>query len=274
MGGAAIPLDLATVMIAGVVLGITVDDTIHLYFGYQERRRRGVSPLFAIARSFQSSGRAVAAISVVLTAQFAMFATSDFIPTANFGMLTVFGLLSGQLAELLLLPALLVLKDVRAKPRSPATLKPDSAQVDMNPWAATVLLRSREATDTDPGNAWTPTRLVSATPAGLASHNILVCQGESCRAHGAGPLWDKLQYESEVLAKRGVGSGCRLVQTSCLGHCEGGRDALPCVRVAPEGQPGQGWNLSELIQGVRPFQPDSRQGLRNEENPSESTNAA
>jgi len=111
MGAAGLYLDMATVMIAGVILGITVDDTIHLYHGYRERLKKGLSPVFAIARSFESSGRAVLAISVLLVAQFALLSTSSFIPTANFGLMTTVGLLAGQLFELLLLPALLLLKD-------------------------------------------------------------------------------------------------------------------------------------------------------------------
>lgn len=111
MGAAGMYLDMATVMIAGVILGITVDDTIHLYHGYRERLKKGLSPVFAIARSFESSGRAVLAISVLLVAQFALLSTSSFIPTANFGLMTAVGLLAGQLFELLLLPALLLLKD-------------------------------------------------------------------------------------------------------------------------------------------------------------------
>lgn len=119
MGAAGLYLDMATVMIAGVVLGITVDDTIHLYHGYRERLKKGLSPVFAIARSFESSGRAVLAISVLLVAQFGLLASSAFIPTANFGLMTAVGLLAGQLFELLLLPALLLVKDgyfARRKP--------------------------------------------------------------------------------------------------------------------------------------------------------------
>ena len=115
MGAAGIYLDLATVMIAGVVLGITVDDTIHLYHGYQLRLKAGMSPMFAIARSFESSGRAVLAVSLLLIAQFGLLSFSGFIPTANFGLMTAVGLFSGQLFELLLLPALLLLKDGRKK---------------------------------------------------------------------------------------------------------------------------------------------------------------
>ena len=114
MGAAGIHIDLATVMIAGVVLGITVDDTIHIFHGYRERLHAGASPVFAIARSFDAAGPAVLSISVLLISQFCLLGFSDFIPTSNFGWMTALGLFSGQLFELLLLPALLLLKDRRA----------------------------------------------------------------------------------------------------------------------------------------------------------------
>ncbi len=109
MGAAGIHLDMATVLIAGVVLGITVDDTIHIFHNYQERRQKGYGVVFAVARSFEASGRAVLATSLLLVSQFLLLATSSFVPTAHFGMLTAVGLLAGQLMELILLPALLVL---------------------------------------------------------------------------------------------------------------------------------------------------------------------
>ena len=108
MGLVGIPLDMATALIAGVVLGITVDDTIHLYHSYLRRRREGRGWVFALARSFEASGRAVVAISILLVAQFALLTTSEFQPTADFGLLASVGLLSGQIFELLLLPALIV----------------------------------------------------------------------------------------------------------------------------------------------------------------------
>lgn len=100
---------MATVLIAGVVLGITVDDTIHLFHNYLARREQGRSVVFSVARSFEASGRAVVAISLLLVSQFLLLGTSSFVPTSNFGLLTATGLLAGQLMELLMLPALLVL---------------------------------------------------------------------------------------------------------------------------------------------------------------------
>ena len=109
MGAAGIYLDMATVLIAGVVLGITVDDTIHIFYNYQKRRDKGMGAVFAIARSIETSGKAVLATSLLLVSQFLMLSTSTFVPTSNFGLLTAIGLISGQLLELLLLPALVVL---------------------------------------------------------------------------------------------------------------------------------------------------------------------
>lgn len=109
MGGQGIHLDMATVLIAGVVLGITVDDTIHLLHHYQAHRARGMGVVYSIARSVEVSGKAVLATSLLLVSQFLLLSVSDFVPTSHFGLLTAAGLVAGQLLELALLPALLVL---------------------------------------------------------------------------------------------------------------------------------------------------------------------
>lgn len=109
MGVSGIQLDMATVLIASVALGITVDDTIHFFHHFFERRHKGCGVIFSLARSFDESGRAVVAISLLLVAQFLLLVSSSFQPTSHFGLLTAAGLLAGQLLELLLLPALIVL---------------------------------------------------------------------------------------------------------------------------------------------------------------------
>jgi uncharacterized protein len=109
MGGLGIYLDMATVLIASVLLGITVDDTIHFFHQYKERRDKGRGVVFSLARSFEASGRAVVAISLLLVSQFMLLVGSHFQPTVHFGLLTATGLLAGQVFELLLLPALVVL---------------------------------------------------------------------------------------------------------------------------------------------------------------------
>jgi predicted RND superfamily exporter protein len=108
MGLFGIWLDMATAMIAGVAVGIAVDDTIHVYHGYRQRRFAGCSPVWALARTYQHAGRAVVATTLILSSQFLILATSEFVPTMEFGLLTAMGLVTALLFDLLVLPALLM----------------------------------------------------------------------------------------------------------------------------------------------------------------------
>ncbi|MCI1193230.1 MMPL family transporter [Calidifontimicrobium sp. SYSU G02091] len=221
MGATGIPLDLATVMIASVVLGITVDDTIHLYHGVARRLSAGMSPLFAIARSYESAGRAVLAVSTVLIAQFALFTTSDFIPTANFGLMTAAGLLTGLLFEVLLLPALLVLAarlpwtwrsalGLRRKP-TPRTPVPKAVQTEPSAFVATT---PGELTD------------IAAT----TRRRVLVCHGDACKQAGAPDVWRLLREEKARLARLGIDDALQATKTSCLSPCR----HAPVVQIYPE----------------------------------------
>jgi predicted RND superfamily exporter protein len=108
MGAAGIWLDMATAMIASVAIGIAVDDTIHVYHGFQHRIRAGTAPIMALARTYRSAGRAVVTTTLILGAQFLILVSSDFVPTQNFGLLTAVGLVTALVFDLLLLPALLI----------------------------------------------------------------------------------------------------------------------------------------------------------------------
>ncbi|OOG27245.1 RND transporter [Thioalkalivibrio denitrificans] len=108
MGLLGIWLDMATAMIASVAVGIAVDDTIHVYHGYRRRVKAGLSPVWALARTYQQAGRAVTATTLVLCGQFLLLSTSQFVPTIEFGVLTAVGLVTALLFDLLFLPALLI----------------------------------------------------------------------------------------------------------------------------------------------------------------------
>ena len=109
MGVFGIWLDMATAMIASVAVGIAVDDTIHVYHGFVHRIQRGVKPVTAIVRSYRQAGRAVITTTIILSAQFLVLTSSQFVPTTNFGLLTSIGLVAALLFDLVLLPALLIL---------------------------------------------------------------------------------------------------------------------------------------------------------------------
>ena len=231
MGGAGIRLDLATVMIASVVLGITIDDTIHLFHGYRQRLKGGMAPVWAIMRSYDASGRAVIATSVVLIAQFGLLALSDFVPTANFGLMTATGLLAGLAFELLLLPPLLLAvfhrggrgarrsgRGVGAQP-APAT---DFAPTELaTGFAATRLMPDRPA-QPEP---------VAAAGAPLAAR-VLACNGTRCREAGGRVVLSHLQSEQHRLAGDArQHDAWQLTRTSCLGPCH----QAPVMQIYPAG---------------------------------------
>ncbi len=109
MGAAGIWLDMATALIASVTVGIAVDDTIHVFYGYRARRRAGAGITGALVTTYRHAGRAVVITTVILVGQFLLLTTSDFIPTVQFGLLTAIGLMAALALDLLFLPALIVI---------------------------------------------------------------------------------------------------------------------------------------------------------------------
>jgi len=109
MGWLGIWLDMATAMIASVAVGIAIDDTIHIYHGFIVRVRKGVDPVFALARTYHQAGRAVMTTTIILCSQFLLLLASTFVPMGHFGVLVSVGLLAALVFDLLLLPALLIL---------------------------------------------------------------------------------------------------------------------------------------------------------------------
>jgi predicted RND superfamily exporter protein len=115
MGWAGMPLDIATATIGAIVLGISVDDTIHFLFRYREQRQEGVPPAEAVAGTYRETGRAVVFASIVLALGFAVLATSSSKSIAYFGIVSSISIVGAMLADLLLLPVLLLLRE-RARP--------------------------------------------------------------------------------------------------------------------------------------------------------------
>ena len=95
--------------VAGIALGLVVDDTIHLLHRYREARLQGAFPERAVAAALSSAGRPVVVTSVALALGFAAFGAAPFRPTRDFGLLTAATATSALALDLLLLPALLLL---------------------------------------------------------------------------------------------------------------------------------------------------------------------
>lgn len=109
MGHLGVKIDIATVLIGGIAMGIAVDDTIHVLWRYKSELEKGMDPARAIATTLQHTGMALVLTSILLIGGFSVMTLSDFTPTANFGLYTCLMVLTALIADLLLLPALLFL---------------------------------------------------------------------------------------------------------------------------------------------------------------------
>ena len=113
MGLFGIPLDIMTITIAAVSVGIGVDDAIHYVHRYRQELGRDNDSIAAMHRSHASVGRAMYYTSLIVIAGFSILALSNFIPSILFGLLTGFAMLMALAANLTLLPLLLRWWDIR-----------------------------------------------------------------------------------------------------------------------------------------------------------------
>lgn len=103
-----IPLDIATVMVAAVVLGLAVDDTIHT-LGHFRRLAPRYGARRAVVETLGATAPAYLLTGLILLAGFGVCTLSDFAPIARFGGLSAVGIVLAVLGDLFLLPALLAL---------------------------------------------------------------------------------------------------------------------------------------------------------------------
>jgi predicted RND superfamily exporter protein len=101
-----IPLDVGTVMIAGVALGLVVDDTTHFLYRFKEQRRHGADTREAIAGAINLTGRPIIFTSIVLALGFSVLILGSFNPVVNFGILAGLVIALAVFFDLVVLPAL------------------------------------------------------------------------------------------------------------------------------------------------------------------------
>jgi len=108
MGWLGIPLDMMTITIAAITLGIAVDNTIHYIHRFQSEYKVDQDYLAAMNRCHGSIGKAMYYTSVTITLGFSILALSEFMPTIYFGLLTGAAMVIALLGALTLLPLLIV----------------------------------------------------------------------------------------------------------------------------------------------------------------------
>ena len=117
MGWWGIPLDIMTITIAAITVGIAVDHAIHYIHRFQVEFVRHQTYRETVMACHGSIGRAIYYTALTIAVGFSILAFSDFIPTIYFGLLTGFAMMVALLSNLTLLAALLMI----VKPLGPET---------------------------------------------------------------------------------------------------------------------------------------------------------
>ena len=116
MGWLNIPLDMMTITIAAISIGIAVDNTIHYIYRFKEEIRIDGDYHQAMHRCHRSIGHAMFYTSITIIIGFSILVFSNFWPTIYFGLFTGLAMFIALIASLTLLPQLLIM----SKPYGPA----------------------------------------------------------------------------------------------------------------------------------------------------------
>ncbi len=108
MGWSGINLDIATVTIASIVIGIAVDDTIHFIFMYRKKRGEGASVAEAVEVTVLTTGKAIIITSLLLVVGFMVFLLASIKSIIFFGLLISVTMIAGIACDLIMLPAMLL----------------------------------------------------------------------------------------------------------------------------------------------------------------------
>jgi len=108
IGLLGIPLDMMTITIAAITIGIAVDNSIHYIYRFREEFKKINNYEKTIDKCHMSVGRAIFNTSVTIIFGFSILVLSNFIPTIYFGLFTGLAMLIAMLAVLTLLPKLIL----------------------------------------------------------------------------------------------------------------------------------------------------------------------
>ncbi|TNF44581.1 MAG: RND family transporter [Epsilonproteobacteria bacterium] len=109
MGWLNIPLDIMTITIAAIALGIGVDDTIHYIHRFKVEFSKDNLYYFTMHRTNTSIGNAMYYTSLTVVIGFSILTLSNLLPTIYFGLLTVLVMAAALISNLILLPKLLLM---------------------------------------------------------------------------------------------------------------------------------------------------------------------
>ncbi|MDF1877257.1 MMPL family transporter [Sulfurimonas sp. SAG-AH-194-L11] len=109
------PLDLFTMLVGAIVIGLSVDDTVHFFHNFSKYHHQGYSTKESVEMTMLGTGRALVATSVVLSLGFFVYMFASLSNLVNFGILAGGAIIIALIANVILGPALLTLITKDAK---------------------------------------------------------------------------------------------------------------------------------------------------------------
>jgi len=108
LGLLRIPLDIMTITVAAISVGMAVDNTIHYIYRYKKEMKATKSVEQALLNAHTTTGRAIFYTAATIATGFSILSLSNFFPTQLFGIFTALAMLVAFISSLSLLPNLLV----------------------------------------------------------------------------------------------------------------------------------------------------------------------
>lgn len=120
IGGAVVEmfgknLNIGTMVIGSICFGIAVDDTIHFLANFNKHKNEGLTAQESVAKVMTYTAPSLIITTVVLVFSFSVFVLAQFVPNRDFGLFTSLILSFALLADLVLLPTLLLVLEKKKR---------------------------------------------------------------------------------------------------------------------------------------------------------------
>ena len=109
MGMLDLPLDIASMLVGSIALGLAVDDTVHFLHNFRRYHRVSESVSMAVSNTLHTTGRAMLFTTIALSVGFFVYTQASLNNLFSFGLITGFTIIMALLADLLLAPAMMTM---------------------------------------------------------------------------------------------------------------------------------------------------------------------
>ena len=108
MGWIGIPLSMVTSLVASIAVGLAVDDTIHYLVRYNREFKKDLNKEKALRETIRHMGKPIILTTLTISLGFSALLFSHFKPTATFGLVIIITMFAALIADLILLPSLML----------------------------------------------------------------------------------------------------------------------------------------------------------------------